>query len=145
MHYVFKGNRDVNQNSLSIRTIPMTTGSEFAAVIFGLASAATWGVGDFSGGLATRRVSVLTVTLLSQVAGLILCILLALAWSEKLPSVGDIAWGALAGILGLAGLVALYRAMAIGQMGIAAPITAVIAATLPVTVGVITQGLPHLW
>ncbi|MBI1881979.1 MAG: EamA/RhaT family transporter, partial [Chloroflexi bacterium] len=71
----------------------MTNGSEFAAVIFGLAAAATWGVGDFSGGLATRRVSVLTVTLLSQFAGLILLALLALVWGESLPSAGDVAWG----------------------------------------------------
>lgn len=120
----------------------MSNGSEFVAIIFGLASAATWGVGDFSGGLATRRVPVLTVTLLSQVAGLTLLALLALVWRENLPSAGDVAWGALAGVIGLVGLVALYRAMAIGQMGIAAPVTAVISAALPVAVGAVTQGLP---
>jgi drug/metabolite transporter (DMT)-like permease len=122
----------------------MLNGSEFAAVIFGLASAATWGVGDFSGGLATRRVPVLTVTLLSQVAGLILLALLALLWQENLPSLVDVGWGGLAGLIGLIGLMALYRAMAIGQMGIAAPVAAVISASLPVAVGAFTQGLPDL-
>lgn len=122
----------------------MTHGSEFAAVIFGLASAATWGVGDFSGGLATRRVPVMTVALLSQVAGLILLVLLALLWGENLPSAEDIGWGGLAGIIGWIGLMALYRAMAIGQMGMAAPVAAVLSASLPVTVGVATQGWPDL-
>ncbi|MCK6627739.1 MAG: EamA family transporter [Anaerolineae bacterium] len=122
----------------------MFNGTEFGAVIFGLASAATWGVGDFSGGLATRRVSVLTVTLLSQVAGLILLVLLALIWGEKLPSLADVGWGSLAGIFGLFGLMALYRAMAIGQMGIAAPVAAVLSASLPVAVGAMTQGVPEL-
>lgn len=122
----------------------MMHGTEFGAVIFGLASAATWGVGDFSGGLATRRISVLTVTLLSQVTGLILLALLALIWGENFPSLADLGWGGLAGLIGLVGLMALYRAMAIGQMGIAAPVAAVLSASLPVAVGALTQGLPHL-
>ncbi|MEW5960017.1 MAG: EamA family transporter [Chloroflexota bacterium] len=122
----------------------MTLGSELAAVFFGLASAATWGVADFSGGLATRRTPVLTVTLLSQTAGLILLMLLALARTESLLSLPDMAWGAAAGVAGLIGLIGLYRAMAIGQMGIAAPVTAVLAAGLPVVVGAFTQGLPDL-
>lgn len=122
----------------------MLNGTEFGAVVFGLASAATWGVGDFSGGLATRRVSVLTVTLLSQAAGLVLLVLLALIWGEKLPSLADVGWGSLAGLVGLVGLMALYRAMAIGQMGIAAPVAAVLSASLPVAVGAMTQGAPEL-
>src|SRR5512134_2325185 len=115
----------------------MLNGSEFAAVIFGLASAATWGVGDFSGGLASRRVPVLTVTLLSQAAGLVLLVGLALLWGERWPSGSDAGWGALAGIFGFIGLMGLYRAMAIGQMGIAAPITAVMSAGLPMLVGAV--------
>jgi drug/metabolite transporter (DMT)-like permease len=122
----------------------MINGSEFASVVFGLASAATWGVGDFSGGLASRRVPVLTVTLLSQVAGLVLLVLLALIWQENLPTVVDIGWGSLAGFMGLIGLMAFYRAMAIGQMGVAAPVAAVLSASLPVAVGVTTQGVPEL-
>jgi drug/metabolite transporter (DMT)-like permease len=122
----------------------MMSGTEFGAVIFGLASAATWGVGDFSGGLATRRVSVLTVTLLSQVAGLILLALLAFIWGENFPSLADVGWGGLAGLMGLVGLMAFYKAMAIGQMGTAAPVAAVLSASLPVAVGAVTQGLPHL-
>jgi drug/metabolite transporter (DMT)-like permease len=87
---------------------------------------------------------VLTVTLLSQVAGLILLALLALIWGENFPSLADVGWGGLAGLVGLVGLMALYRAMAIGQMGIAAPVAAVLSASLPVVVGAMTQGLPHL-
>jgi drug/metabolite transporter (DMT)-like permease len=120
----------------------MISGTEFGAVIFGLASAATWGVGDFSGGLATRRVSVLTVTLLSQTAGLILLVAVALLWREGWPAGSDVIWGALAGIFGFIGLIGLYRAMAIGQMGIAAPVTAVMSAGLPMVVGAVTQGWP---
>lgn len=122
----------------------MINGSELASVLFGLASAATWGVGDFSGGLASRRVPVLTVTLLSQAAGLVLLVGLALLWGERWPSGSDVGWGALAGIFGFIGLMGLYRAMAIGQMGIAAPITAVMSAGLPMLVGAVTQGWPDV-
>ena len=116
--------------------------SDLASVAFGLSSAATWGVGDFSGGLATRRTPVRTVVIISQIAGLGALILLALLRAEAAPLPADIFWGAAAGIVGQIGLVALYRAMAIGQMGIAAPVTAVLSATLPALFGIITQGAP---
>ncbi len=122
----------------------MAHGSELTAVVFGLASAATWGVGDFSGGLATRRAPLITVTLLSQTCGLVLLGGLAVARAETLPSARDAILGSLAGLLGLVGLLGLYQAMAIGQMAIAAPVTAVLAASLPVVVGALTQGVPDL-
>jgi drug/metabolite transporter (DMT)-like permease len=121
----------------------MTNASEFAAVIFGLSSAVTWGIGDFSGGLATRRTPVLSVVLLSQVMGIALLSALAIIRGESAPALTDILWGASAGIVGQVGLLSFYRAMAIGQMGIAAPITAVLAAALPVLVGSLAQGLPN--
>src|SRR5512141_1445748 len=118
-------------------------GSSLAAsVLFGLAAALTWGVGDFSGGLATRRARAFSVVLLSQTLGIVLLALLATITRERLPALADIGWGAASGIAGLIGLAALYRAMAIGQMGIVAPVSGVITAALPVIVGGLTQGLP---
>jgi drug/metabolite transporter (DMT)-like permease len=116
--------------------------SEFTSILLGLASAATWGVGDFSAGLASRRTSVIIVTLLSQVAGLALLILLALVWAESPPSVSDVGWSSAAGVVGMVGLLALYQAIATGQMGIAAPVTGVLSAALPVAVSLFTQGAP---
>jgi drug/metabolite transporter (DMT)-like permease len=122
----------------------MATESGTASVAFGLTSAATWGIADFSGGLATRRTPVLTVVLLSQTTGLIVLTLVALASAERAPTVPDILWGAAAGVIGQIGLFALYRAMAIGQMGIAAPLTGVLAASVPVIFGAFAQGLPDV-
>jgi drug/metabolite transporter (DMT)-like permease len=122
----------------------MTTGTDTASVAFGLTSAATWGIADFSGGLATRRTPVLTVVLLSQTTGLIVLTLLALASAESMPTVQDVLWGAAAGVIGQIGLFALYQAMAIGQMGIAAPLTGVLAASIPVVFGAVAQGLPDM-
>lgn len=117
--------------------------SELAAVAFGLASAASWGAGDFSGGLATRRTNVFGVVIFSQMAGLAVAIALAMLRSETLPTVSDILWGAGAGVVGSVGLVAFYRALAKGQMGLAAPLAAVVTATLPVIFAALSQGVPQ--
>jgi drug/metabolite transporter (DMT)-like permease len=116
--------------------------SAFASVFFGLAAAITWGTGDFSGGLATRRAPVTVVLLCSQLVGITLVTTLALLARERLPSPADMAWGAAAGIAGLVGLASLYRAMSLGQMGTVAPVSGVVSAALPVIAGALTQGLP---
>src|SRR5262249_60331324 len=117
--------------------------SDFAAIAFGLTSALTWGIADFSGGLATRRTPVLTVVLLSQSTGLVLLIVLATLRGEAAPTLSDVLWGASAGIVGQLGLLAFYRAMAIGQMGVAAPIAAGRAPAMPRGGGRPPPGLTH--
>src|SRR3954463_15810048 len=105
-------------------------GGGFAAVVFGLASALSWGAGDFSGGLATKRAPVFGVLAIGQLAGVVLLIVMALLWAEPLPALSDLGWGLAAGLAGAVGLAALYRALAIGQMGLVAPLSAVLTAAL---------------
>ena len=114
----------------------------FGTVVFGLGASLSWGTGDFSGGLASRRAHVYTVVLGVYVTGVILLPILALMWREALPSWHDALWGASAGLVGTLGLTAYYRALAVGRMGINAPITAVLAATLPVIFSAFALGLP---
>ena len=52
---------------------------ELLAVAYGLASAAVWGAGDFSGGFASRRGNVYAVVLLSQGEGLVCLLALGMA------------------------------------------------------------------
>lgn len=111
-------------------------------VFWGLGSALTWGIGDFCGGLATRRTSVWTVVLYSQAVGMVLLFLLVLAFGEAMPRTTDLAWGAAAGLAGIMGLTALYQAMALGQMALVAPLTALIALSIPVLIGILTAGWP---
>jgi drug/metabolite transporter (DMT)-like permease len=112
------------------------------SILYGIASAATWGAGDFLGGLATKKTSPYRVLLLGQLAGLILFFLLALVTLEALPPTADFLWAALASLLGVAGLVFLYRALAGGQMTIAAPVSALFSALIPVVFAILTTGLP---
>ena len=117
---------------------------DLGTVAFGLAASLSWGAGDFSGGLATRRVNVFSVVLAAHAIGLVLLVALALVWSEPLPSTLDIVWGGTAGLAGAVGLAAFYRALAVGRMGITAPITAVLAASVPVIFSAFFEGLPGL-
>jgi drug/metabolite transporter (DMT)-like permease len=119
-------------------------GPDLAAVVFGLASALSWGAGDFSGGLAARRAPVFGILVISHTAGLLLLVVLALVWREPLPPAGDLAWGLVAGLAGAIGLAALYRALAVGQMGMVAPVSAVLTAALPALFGALTEGLPGM-
>ena len=116
--------------------------STVGAVAFGLASAASWGAGDFSGGLACRRAPAAGVVVASQAAGLVLLVLLAVATREALPPARAIGWAALAGANGAFGLLALYSALASGRMGIAAPVSGVVGAVVPVLVGMALHGSP---
>ncbi len=116
---------------------------ETAAIIFGLASAASWGAGDFSGGLATKRNDVFVVIVISQLFGVVLLAALALLWQEAMPPASHLLTGALAGLAGALGLVALYRGLAANNMGLVAPLTAVVAAGLPVAVSLLSSGLPQ--
>jgi drug/metabolite transporter (DMT)-like permease len=123
----------------------MMNETELAVVVFGLASALSWGAGDFSGGLAARRAPVFAVMAVGHGVGLLLLITLALVWGERLPPAASLAWGLAAGLAGVVGLAALYRALAIGRMGLVAPVSAVITAALPVLFGAATEGLPGAW
>ena len=116
--------------------------SALGAVGFGLASAASWGAGDFAGGLASRRVSALGVVVLSQGVGIALLAGLARLVGESPPAPAQLAWAALAGLNGALGLLALYSALASGRMGIVAPVSGVVGAVVPVLVGMGAQGSP---
>ena len=103
--------------------------------LLALAAACTFGVADFLGGLCTRRAAVVAVTLTTNLAGAALAIVLVStiggAWTP-----GAIGWGAVAGLAGLIGLVLLYQGLADGPNRLVSPLSAVIAAIVPVAVGV---------
>ena len=117
-------------------------GSPLASVAFGLVSAASWGAGDFSGGLATRRAPAAGVVIASQAVGVAVLVAVALVTGEAAPSAGQLWWAALAGANGAFGLLALYSALASGRMGIAAPISGLVGAVVPVLAGMRLHGPP---
>lgn len=105
-----------------------------AAVLLALAASASWGVSDFLGGLSSRRVPVATVLALSAPAGLVVIAAAVAIRGEGPPEAIFALYAALAALAGVVGIAALYRGLAIGRMGIVAPISAT-APLIPVAVG----------
>lgn len=92
--------------------------------LLALGGAVSWGVGDFFGGLASRRLAVLTVLAVSQAIGLAGIALWVVVAGDPVPGVSELLPAAGAGVAGAIGLGALYRGLAVGAMGIVAPISA---------------------
>jgi drug/metabolite transporter (DMT)-like permease len=113
-----------------------------SSILFGLASALSWGAGDFAGGLASRRVGPYRAVFLTELLGFSFVLLSLPFANESLPALETILWSTGAGIFSTIGLLTLFQAMQHGRISIAAPISAVLAAVVPVVVGSFLEGLP---
>jgi drug/metabolite transporter (DMT)-like permease len=111
------------------------------AFAISLASAASWGVSDFLGGLTSRRLPVLGVLAVSQPAGLILIGIVILIFGADPISADKLTIAALAGAASLGGLWAFYAAMAMGTVSVVAPIAS-LGVVVPVAVGLARGDAP---
>lgn len=120
----------------------MVPASELIPTGFSLAAVFAWGTSDFVGGYTTRRADAFVVTCLAHTGGLILMVTLSQLGHAEFPAFSSVVWALAAGFSGGAALVAFYRALASGNMGLAATVGAVLGAAIPAVFGVITEGLP---
>jgi uncharacterized membrane protein len=112
--------------------------------LYGLVAALTWGAADFTGGLVSKRVNPYAVTVWADVIALPIIALLACWFGDPFPNMSSIWYSLASGLFGGVGIVMLYTALANGKMTIVAPISALIAAIIPIILGVATDGLPSL-
>jgi len=112
------------------------------SIINGILAALSWGAGDFAGGLASRKLGAYRAVFFSDLLGLFALFLVNAFYREEMPSTSSLVIAGIAGMGGSVGMIILYYSMAHGQMSIAAPVSALFAAVLPVVVGAFTQGLP---
>jgi drug/metabolite transporter (DMT)-like permease len=103
------------------------------AILLALVTAATFGVGDFCGGLAARRVTAVQVVAGAHVIGAVGALIAAVAFAERWDT-GDAVLGMLGGAFGMVGVILLYRRLAAGPMSVVAPLT-----------GVTSAGFPAIW
>jgi drug/metabolite transporter (DMT)-like permease len=115
----------------------------FLAILFALAAAASWGSGDFTSGLVSRRVGPFHTVFIGYSVGLFALVIVALVRREPFPAASDLIWGALAGLSGMVGLGFLMQGFVTGRMGIVAPVSAVLAAAIPVVLTAFIEGLPR--
>ncbi|MEU8774786.1 DMT family transporter [Streptomyces sp. NPDC048606] len=111
--------------------------------LFALATAVLWGLADFGGGLLTRRIPALTVVVVSQLVAVVVLGALVLgtgAWHETGPQL----WFAVAaGLVGPAAMLAFYKALALGPMGVVSPLGSV-GVVVPVGIGLALGERPGL-
>ncbi len=110
---------------------------------FALATSLLWGLADFGGGLLTRRMSALTVVVVSQsIAAVVLgaIVILTGGWSEAGPRL----WFAFAaGLVGPVALLSFYKALALGPMGVVSPLGS-LGVAVPISVGLFLGERPGL-
>ncbi|MEU2117842.1 DMT family transporter [Streptomyces sp. NPDC016459] len=111
--------------------------------LFALATSLLWGLADFGGGLLTRRIPALTVVVVSQLLAVLVLgavVLATGAWTEAGPQL----WYAVgAGVVGPAAMLAFYKALALGPMGVVSPLGS-LGVVVPVSVGLLVGDRPGL-
>jgi drug/metabolite transporter (DMT)-like permease len=119
----------------------MTT-PHMLGILFALASAVSWGTGDFSGGIATKSRNQFQVLFLMTIPGIFMLALIAYATGEPHPQGSDALWSVSAGLCGAIGIASLFRGLSLGNAAVVAPTAAVIGAGMPVAFSSLFIGLP---
>ena len=102
------------------------------AIALGLLVAITYGGADFFGGIASRRVRPWSVVAVSRSVGLVFMFGVAAAWTSGGPSQDALVVGIAAGLVNVSGTFLLYQGLAVGAMGVVAPVSAMTTAAIPV-------------
>ena len=119
--------------------------TQFAPAAYSVTAVFLWGAADFSGGIGSRRANAFVLTAFSHICAFALMFAIALGQHAAFPAGASIAWALLAGAVGGFSLAIFYRALASGQMGLTAPIAALLGAAIPTMVDVALEGAPSRW
>ena len=114
------------------------------AILLALGSGLIYGVSDYVGGRASRRWRPIVVTLTAELALLCVTLVAVPAIEATGPSQRAVWWGVVGGIAGSLGVLGLYLSLSKGNMTVVAPVTGVVAAVVPVLVGLALGERPGL-
>jgi drug/metabolite transporter (DMT)-like permease len=112
-------------------------------VLLALVAAAMYGVGDFAGGIASRSRNAITILVTSYPIGAVLMALCLPLFPGSL-SLTTVLYGIGGGLSGMLGVILMYSALALAPMNVISPVTAVLAAVVPVVFGVVTGERPAI-
>lgn len=114
------------------------------AAVFSLTAVGVWGASDFLGGLGARRANAFLFTSIVHGSGMVLTASLALAIGSPFPEGNGLRWALAAGSVGGVALALFYRSLASGNMGLVAPVAAVLGAAIPTIVTAFAEGFPGI-
>jgi drug/metabolite transporter (DMT)-like permease len=118
-----------------------------ANILFALAAAASWGGGDFSGGMGVKAAGgttagALRVVLVAHASSLAVLVAILSLQHAAWPHGAPLAWGLVAGVTAGISLTAFYIALARGAMGGSAALSGLLAAAIPAAVSSVLEGVP---
>jgi drug/metabolite transporter (DMT)-like permease len=118
-----------------------------ANILLALAAAASWGGGDFSGGMGVKAAGgstagALRVVLIAHASSLAVLLAILSLQHATLPHGAPLAWGLVAGVTAGISLTAFYIALARGAMGGSAALSGLLAAAIPAAVSSFIEGVP---
>ena len=108
-------------------------------VFLGFAASVVYGFADFFGGLATRKINAMMVTLVSGLSGFFFLLLLS-PWMGLSLDSSSMFWGTMAGLFACIAVTALYASLAIGPIAILSPLGAIVSALVPMGFGLFFRG-----
>jgi drug/metabolite transporter (DMT)-like permease len=111
------------------------------AVLLALLSSGMWGTADFLGGVVSRRLPPVAVYGISQAVGFVILVIAATATGGWAAEPGYWPWAIAASILGMVAMLAFYRALSIGPMGIVSPLVS-LSVLVPVAVALLRGETP---
>lgn len=119
--------------------------TQFVPAAYSVTAVFLWGAADFSGGIGSRRANAFVLTAFSHLCAFALMFAIALGQHGAFPVGASIVWALLAGAIGGFSLALFYQALASGQMGLTAPIAALLGAAIPTMVDIALEGTPSRW
>jgi uncharacterized membrane protein len=120
----------------------MFVDARYIPTAYALTAVGVWGTSDFLGGLGARRANAFFFTAIVHFVGMVAVGALALLTHASFPGNASLFWSLMAGLLGGLALAFFYRALAGGNMGLIAPVAAVLSAAIPTIVTAFAEGVP---
>jgi len=120
----------------------MSIEAQYIPAAYSLTAVGVWGASDFLGGVGARRTNAFLFTAIVHVSGMLVVGALAMVTHAPFPGGASLVWSLIAGSLGGLALCFFYRALARGNMGLIAPVAAVLSAAIPTIVTAFAEGFP---
>jgi uncharacterized membrane protein len=115
---------------------------QYIPAAYSLTAVGVWGTSDFLGGVGARRANAFLFTAIVHVSGLVAAGTVALIMHAPFPGNSSLVWSLIAGSVGGISLALFYRSLAMGNMGLVAPVAAVLGAAIPTIVTAFAEGVP---
>ncbi len=122
----------------------MSAAAQYIPAAYSLTAVGVWGASDFLGGVGARRANAFLFTAIVHSSGLVAGGTLALMTRAPFPGSVSLLWSLVAGMLAGVSLAFFYRALACGNMGLVAPVAAVLSAAIPAIVTAFGSGFPGI-